>query len=140
MRILATAIGLVGLTALAMPAAATGLADVAGNWKDPGTGAILAFAGCGGDLCGKIAVPATPGAKDDQNPDAAKRVMPLEGLLILDHAKTYDDTSWKGDLYNTQDGKTYSGYITLLAPDKLQLKGCALVVFCKALVLGRAAP
>lgn len=131
---------LAGIAVLAgsLPASAGGLADAAGNWKDPDTGAILAFADCGGDLCAKIATPAKPGMTDDKNPDEAKRSAPLEGLSILSHAKKSDASSWKGDLYNSQDGKTYSGYVTLLAPDKLQLKGCALIVFCKAITLTKA--
>jgi len=129
--------GLALLAASSLPASAAAISDVAGNWKDPDTGAILAFADCGGDLCASIAKAATPGMKDDQNPDQAKRAAPLEGLAILTHAKKSDDASWKGDLYNSKDGKTYSGYVTLLAPDKLQLKGCALVVFCKSLTLAK---
>jgi len=120
------------------PASAAGIADIAGNWKDPDTGAILAFSDCGGDLCATIAVPSPPDKKDDQNPDAGKRAVPLAGLTIMDHAKKSDETSWKGNLYNTNDGKTYSGYVTSTAPDKLQLKGCTLVVFCKTLVLTKA--
>jgi len=127
--------GLAVLAASILPASAAAISDVAGNWKDPDTGAILAFADCGGDLCATIAIAAKPGMKDEQNPDQAKRSAPLEGLAILTHAKKSDDASWKGDLYNSQDGKTYSGYVTLLAPDKLQLKGCALIVFCKSLTL-----
>jgi uncharacterized protein (DUF2147 family) len=120
------------------PAGAAGTADVTGNWKDPDNGAILAFADCDGDLCGKIAAPASPDKKDAFNPDPAKQGAPLAGLTILDHAKAQGNGSWKGNLYNADDGKTYSGYVTFAAPDKLQLKGCALLVFCKTLVLTKA--
>lgn len=119
-------------------ALAAGAADVAGNWKDPENGAILSFADCDGDLCGKIAVPSSPDKKDVFNPDPAKQGAPLAGLTILDHAKAQANGSWKGNLYNADDGKTYAGFVTLTAPDKLQLKGCALVVFCKTLVLTKA--
>ena len=120
------------------PASAATTADATGNWKDPENGAILAFGDCDGDLCGKIAVPSSPGKKDVSNPDPAKQSAPLAGLTILDHAKAQANGSWKGDLYNADDGKTYAGYITLLAPGKLQLKGCALIVFCKTLELTKA--
>ena len=121
--------------------AAAALADTSaaiGNWKHPDNGAIVAFYDCDGDLCAKIATPSDPALKDDKNPDPAKRATPLTGLVVLNHAKKSDDTTWKGDLYNTEDGRTYSGYATLLAPDKLQLKGCALVVFCKSVLFTKA--
>jgi uncharacterized protein (DUF2147 family) len=138
MRLSTIAAGLVLAGTLSLPSFAAGTTDVSGNWKDPDTGAILAFADCDGDLCAKILTPSSPDMKDDKNPDASKRATPLAGLAILSHAKKSDDTSWKGDLYNTNDGKTYSGYVTFTAPDKLQLKGCALLIFCKTLVLSKA--
>jgi uncharacterized protein (DUF2147 family) len=113
--------------------------DVVGNWKDPDNGAVVSFFDCGGDLCGKILTASKPGLKDDKNPDEAKRSQPLDGLAILDHAKKTDDGSWKGNLYNAADGKTYAGYVTSPAPGKLQLKGCALVVFCKSVVFDKVA-
>ena len=124
------------LVAFASPALA---AEAAGNWKDPDTGAILNFFDCGGDLCAKIMTASKPGLKDDKNPDEAKRSQPLEGLSVLDHAKKADDGTWKGNLYNAADGKTYAGYVSVPAADKLQLKGCALVVFCKAVVFDKVA-
>ncbi len=133
---LATTLLAAGLIAAAVPSFA---ADIAGNWKDPDNGAVLSFFDCGGDLCAKILTASQPGLKDDKNPDEAKRSQPLDGLAILDHAKKSDDGTWKGNLYNATDGKTYSGYVSLPAPDKLQLKGCALVVFCKAVVFDKVA-
>jgi len=128
----------IAAAALASPAWAADAPGAIGNWKHPDNGAILAFYDCDGDLCGKIATPSDPALKDDKNPDPAKRDTPLTGLVVLNHAKKSDATSWKGDLYNTEDGKTYSGYVTLTAPDKLQLKGCALLVFCKSVVFTKA--
>jgi uncharacterized protein (DUF2147 family) len=113
---LATA--LVAAAALAMTSASFA-ADAAGNWKDPDNGAVLSFFDCGGDLCAKILTASKPGLKDDKNPDEAKRSQPLEGLAILD--------------------QTYAGYVTLPAPDKLQLKGCALLVFCKTVLFDKVA-
>ncbi len=127
------------LMAVASTGFALSMSDAAGNWKHPDTGAIVSFFDCGGDLCGKIMKPSAPGLKDDKNPDASKRAQPLEGLSILDHAKKAAEGSWKGDLYNAEDGQTYAGYVTLQAADKLQLKGCALLVFCKSIVFSKVA-
>ena len=126
------------LTLACAPAKAASLADAAGNWKNPDNGALVGFYDCGGDLCAKIVKASAPGLKDDKNPDESKRGQLLEGLAILDHAKKDDEASWKGNLYNATDGKTYAGYVTLLAPDQLQLKGCALIVFCKSVVFSKA--
>jgi uncharacterized protein (DUF2147 family) len=133
---LATAILTAGLLAAAGSAFAS---EIAGNWKDPDNGAVVNFYDCGGDLCGKILTASKPGLRDEKNPDEAKRSQPLDGLSILDHAKKSDDGSWKGNLYNAADGKTYAGYVSLPTPDKLQLKGCALVVFCKSVLFDKVA-
>lgn len=134
----ATALAGLAIATLTGPAVAATMAEAAGNWVHPDNGAIINFHDCGGDLCAKIVKPAKAGAKDVNNPDAAKREMPVEGLIILNHAKATANGAWKGDLYNAEDGKTYSGYVTLQAADKLQLKGCALVVFCKSVLFGKA--
>ena len=136
-RGLALAILAGSLTAIATTGFALSISDAAGNWKHPDTGAIISFFDCGGDLCGKIMKPSEAGLKDAKNPEASKREQPLEGLTILDHAKKSDEGSWKGDLYNAEDGKTYAGYVTLQAAGKLQLKGCALMVFCKSIVFSK---
>jgi uncharacterized protein (DUF2147 family) len=133
------AFSIAAVAALASPAGAASVTDAAGTWQHPENASVLAFYDCDGDLCAKIAKPTAPGLKDDKNPDESKRGALLEGLVILSHGKKSDETSWKGDLYNATDGKTYSGYVSLLAPDKLQLKGCALLVFCKTIVFSKAA-
>ena len=127
------------LAGLATTTSAAGMADASGNWQHPDNGAIISFFDCGGDLCAKIVKASSPGLKDDKNPEEAKRSQPLEGLAILDHAKQTADGAWQGNLYNAEDGKTYSGYVTLQGADKLQLKGCALVIFCKAIVFSKVA-
>ena len=113
--------------------------EAVGSWKHPDNGAIVSFYACDQDLCAKILKASEPGLKDSHNPDAGKRDQLLEGLVILDHAKKTGDADWSGNLYNTQDGKTYTGHVSLLSPSQLQLKGCALVVFCKSIVFTREA-
>ncbi len=127
------------MTGLATAVSAAGMADASGNWVHPDNGAIINFFDCGGDLCARIVKARAAGLRDEKNPDEAKRSQPLEGLSILDHAKTSDENSWKGNLYNAEDGKTYAGYVTLQGADKLQLKGCALIVFCKSIVFSKVA-
>ena len=46
--------------------------------------------------------------------------------------------AWKGNLLNPDDGKTYSGVITLVGADGLNLKGCALGIICEGETWRRA--
>jgi uncharacterized protein (DUF2147 family) len=114
-------------------------AEAAGNWKNPENGSVISVYPCDADLCAKIASTTKPDMKDDKNPDTGKKGQPLVGLVIMDHAKKSGDSAWSGNLYNPDDGKTYSGSVTVLASDQLQLKGCALVIFCKSLVFTKVA-
>jgi uncharacterized protein (DUF2147 family) len=46
---------------------------------------------------------------------------------------------WSGQVYNAEDGKTYSGSITLQDARTLKLEGCVLGgLFCKAQTWTRA--
>jgi uncharacterized protein (DUF2147 family) len=130
-----------GLAAAIMLAAVTPVsaasADAAGRWLHPENGAILALFDCDGDLCLRVDQGSKPGLLDVKNPDDSLRSRPIDGLMILDHAKAAGGDSWKGQLYNTQDGNTYTGTITLLSPAQLQMKGCWLSVFCKTLVFSK---
>ena len=89
-------------------------ADPYGTWTRPSTGAQISFYDCGGKLCAKVV-----SVKDQTKKDAV-------GKVIMTGAAKSGDNSWKGDLLNTEDGKTYSGSVTLLGPKSLNLKGCAL--------------
>ena len=106
-------------------ALATGLAVSAradepyGTWLRPSTGTQVNFYNCGGKLCGKIV------AVKDQNRKGEI------GTLIMNGAARTSDNEWRGDVLNTEDGKTYSGVVTLEGPNALNLKGCALGFICK---------
>ena len=50
---------------------------------------------------------------------------------ILRKAAKNGDNSWKGDLFNPEDGKTYTGSITYDSTNKLTLSGC-LMIFCQS--------
>jgi uncharacterized protein (DUF2147 family) len=107
-------------------ALASGFAAVAraddpyGTWVRPSTGTQVNFYNCGGKLCGKIV------SVKDQNRKGEI------GTVIMNGAAKTGDKEWRGDLLNTEDGKTYSGVVTLEGPNALNLKGCAaLGIICK---------
>jgi uncharacterized protein (DUF2147 family) len=117
---------LVGL-ALAMPAAAS--ASPAGDWLVADGTAVIRVAPCGqGAYCGKIAWAPKDGV-DDHNPDASKRGRSIIGTTILVDMKPSGNNRWEGEIYNPEDGKTYSGSIAVVSPDMLRVEGC-LLVFC----------
>ena len=89
-------------------------AEPFGKWMRPSTGAVVDFYNCGGKLCGKIVA-----VKDASR---AKEV----GTVIVKGAIETGDNEWKGSLLDTDNGKTYTGVITLVGADGLNLKGCAL--------------
>lgn len=93
--------------------------DPYGTWMRPSTGTQVNFYNCGGKLCGKIVA-----VKDQSRKGEI-------GTVIMNGAARTSDNEWRGDLLNTEDGKTYSGVVTMEGPDALNLKGCALGFICK---------
>jgi uncharacterized protein (DUF2147 family) len=89
-------------------------AEPFGTWTRPSTGTQVSFYDCGGKLCGKVV-----GVKDQTKKDTV-------GKVIMSGAAKSGDNTWKGDLLNLEDGKTYSGVVTLEGAKALNLKGCAL--------------
>jgi len=135
------------LAALTVVAAAPAFAaDPNGTWlTEPGTSRIR-IANCGGALCGTIVWlkepldPDTHQAKlDKSNADPAKRSRPLMGVSIVIGMKPSGADKWSGQVYNAEDGKTYTGYITMQGANALKLEGCALGgLLCKAQTWTRA--
>ena len=93
--------------------------DPFGTWLRPSTGTQVNFYNCGGKLCAKIV------AVKDQNRKGEI------GTMIMNGAAKSSDNEWRGDLLNTEDGKTYSGVVTLEGPNAVNLKGCVAAIFCK---------
>src|SRR5262245_36562325 len=130
-KILAGAAFSVVCLAAATPASA---GDPRGNWLTESGRAKVAIVNCGRGLCGNIVGlkepndPATGKPKTDaNNPDAAKRVRPMIGVqIVIDMKPDATADKWQGQVYNAEDGKTYSGSITLVNATTLNLQGCAL--------------
>ena len=125
------AIALVFAAALcAAPALA---ADPHGTWLTEGGKSRIRIVDCGPALCGAIAWlkepndPETGQPKTDKhNADASKRNRPLIGVTIVIGMKPAGTDKWAGEVYNAEDGKTYTGNITMQNANALKLEGCAL--------------
>jgi len=121
-------------------------AEPAGNWLTQGGNSRIRIADCGGALCGTIVwlkEPNDPETKkpktDKNNADAGKRSRPLMGVQIVLSMKPNGANKWSGQVYNAEDGKTYSGNITMTGANELQLQGCALGgLVCKSQTWTRA--
>lgn len=121
-------------TALAAAALATAIiagpeayaADATGIWARPSGSSQIQISSCGNALCGKLVWLKEP-RNDVNNPDASKRGNPLLGTeIVLGMKPTGKTDTWKGKVYNAEDGKTYTGYITLHGNSKMELEGCVL--------------
>ncbi|MBA5778032.1 DUF2147 domain-containing protein [Stappia sp. F7233] len=101
-------------------------AGAEGVWARPSGSSRIEIASCGNALCGKIIWLKEP-RNDVNNPDPAKRANPLLGTqIVLGMVPTGKGESWKGKVYNAEDGKTYTGFITLEGSNKMKLEGCVL--------------
>jgi uncharacterized protein (DUF2147 family) len=108
-------------------------ADPMGTWLTQGGNSRIRIADCGGALCGTIVWLKEPNdaetgkpKTDKNNSDASKRSRPLIGVQIVLGMKPAGADKWSGQVYNAEDGKTYSGNLTYSGGDALQLQGCAL--------------
>lgn len=111
MRVKVVAFGAVALLVSSASMAFAG--NPHGTWVRPSTGTKVSFYDCGGKLCAKIV-----GVKDP----AKKGTV---GTVIMNGASKTGDNKWEGNLLNTDNGNTYSGYVTL-TDGGLKLQGCAL--------------
>jgi len=118
-------------------ASAAGPDDILGLWNTEKKDAKIEIYKCGAKYCGKIAwlkeptysadskdgVPGTP-ILDHNNPNPDLRKKPLIGLRILINFVFVGDNLWKnGKIYNSDNGKIYSGKMTLISPDQLNVRG-----------------
>jgi uncharacterized protein (DUF2147 family) len=122
-------------------------ADPTGTWHTEEGKATVRIAACGPALCGTIISlkeandPDTGKAKTDKNnADAGLRSRPIIGVLIVLGMKPSGTANkWSGQVYNAEDGKTYTGNLTLQDANTIKLEGCILGgLVCKAQTWTRA--
>ncbi len=111
--------------------------DAFGVWLNPENGSNIEMYKCGDLLCAKILKVKDAQKTDDKNPDVAKRTQPIEGLVIMADGKKSGDNKWQGSLYNRENGKTYSGTITVKSKEAIDLSGCVAAVLCRTVTWTR---
>ena len=122
-------------TLLASSPAPQDAGGAVGRWKTQTRNAIVEIQRCGASLCGRIltsdALRADPNFKDKNNRNAALRNRQLRGLQILGGFKQQGNGWYGGTIYNAEDGKTYTAYVTPEGPNQLKVKGCVFRPLCK---------
>jgi uncharacterized protein (DUF2147 family) len=121
-------------------------ADPLGTWFTAENKGQVKISNCGDALCGTLVWlkepndPETGKPKTDkENADASKRSRPLIGVqIVLSMKPSGTPDQWKGEVYNSRDGNTYTGYFTVTGPDTAELKGCAMGIICKSETWTRA--
>lgn len=127
MRFVMTALMSAGLLVLGVGQSwAQKAEDAFGVWEHPDNGSHIRISKCGAGLCATIVKVKDPARTDVNNPDPAKRKRPVKGVTIMSGGKKTGAKTWSGKLYNTQDGQTYNGTLTVVDKNHLKLQGCVL--------------
>jgi uncharacterized protein (DUF2147 family) len=139
---------LMSLILLSPIAVYAGADDILGVWDNQEKNAKIELFKCGENYCGKIVwlkepnypegseegVPGTP-KLDNKNSDPDLRKTPRLGLAIVRDFVHAGGNKWvDGKVYDPKNGKTYSGKMTLVAPNQLEMRG-----FIGISLLGRTA-
>ena len=137
MRLSLLPLAALAITTLAWASASEARAgDPVGIWLSQDGDVKMRVSHCGGAICSIIAWLKQPNDDagkpkvDKHNPDAGKRNRPIMGSPIMLSMKPDGADHWSGQVYNAEDGKTYSGSFTLAGGNKADLKGCVAII-CK---------
>ena len=104
--------------------------DPTGEWLVAKQVARIKIVDCDGRLWGVVSWEAEPGA-DNKNPDPNLRGRPTLGMpILLGMQPSNKPNRWEGQIYNSQDGHTYSANISLVDPATLRVQGCFLGFLC----------
>ncbi len=125
---------------LASPALAASAPGVQGDWMTPSGSGKVRIAGCGGGkVCGTIVWLKAPNDRetgkplvDENNPEAALRTRPIQGLQILRGFSAGSNGKWSGgSIYDPQSGRTYDSKLSLNPDGTLKVEGC-IAIICQA--------
>jgi uncharacterized protein (DUF2147 family) len=105
-------------------------AEPTGEWRVASGDANIRIDDCDGVLWGIISWEKSPGGVDSYNPNPAERSRPTLGLHILLAMKPTKPGLWEGQVYNAENGKTYTSKLSLTSPDVLRIEGCVLGFLC----------
>jgi uncharacterized protein (DUF2147 family) len=130
-------LAIVSTVMLVAPALA---ANPVGTWLTGDKKGKVKIVNCGEAICGSLVWlqepndPETHQPKTDKhNADTSKQGRPLLGIPIVLSMKPSSAEVWQGQVYNAEDGSTYSGSFTMTGANSAQLKGCVMGgLICKS--------
>ena len=109
--------------------------SIIGIWNESNNDAQFEIYKCASLYCGKIHSlrepnepppdRSTPGhpKTDSKNPDPGLRNRPLVGMPFMSGFEYQGQNTWKGKIYNLEDGKTYNCRLSLAGANLLQVRG-----------------
>jgi uncharacterized protein (DUF2147 family) len=119
------------LVAFFLAGAAAAAPSPVGEWLVGNGKGIIRVVDCRGQLWGAVVWEQQPGGKDVHNPDPAMRNKPTLGMPVLRGMSSAQDAQvWHGQIYNSEDGRTYDGRVRLDGPNTLRVEGCVLGFLC----------
>jgi len=98
-------------------------ASPVGEWLVADGSARIRIEACGEALWG-IVVWATDPGKDKHNPNPALRDRSVIGMPVLLSMKKAAENRWDGQIYNAENGRTYTAKISLVRKNVLRVEGC----------------
>ena len=99
-----------------------------GYWATSNLTSIIEVTRCEDSLCAEIVWlwdVSVAGRKmlDEKNPQTSKQKKTLIGLQLFSRFSK-DGNTWRGRIYNPEDGRTYRASVTLRSKNILRVKGC----------------
>ena len=120
-----------GLAALVFAALSTlpalaGGASPLGRWQVTTGEARYAVTSCAGGLCAKLVWLRKDAMKDNKQ---------FLDTYLVQGARQVGDSKWQGEV--RAKGQKLSGTITQTSENRISLRGCLMLVFCKSFTLKR---
>lgn len=112
-----------GVIAIAAPTEASAQAAV-GTWQRSDGTSRVRIAPCGNALCGTTTWTNAP-RTDQHNPDPALRSRSTVGVRVFFDMRPNGENRWSGQAYNPEDGRTYSGNMSV-SGSTLTTQGCVM--------------
>lgn len=106
-------------------------AEASGTWLTQAGDARVKISKCGGGICGVIVWLREPQdtatgqpATDSKNSNPALAKRPMIGLPLFSGMQPAGPNKWSGQIYNADDGSTYTSSITVTSAETLRVEGC----------------
>jgi uncharacterized protein (DUF2147 family) len=109
--------------------------SIIGIWNESDNDAQFEIYKCASFYCGKIHSLREPNAPqpdsgspglprtDCNNPEPTLRNRPMVGLPFMSGFEYEGHNTWKGKIYNPDDGKSYNCRLSMAGPNRLQVRG-----------------